>query len=101
MNTLQKVKKFLDEKEIEYEYKKDDIFEEIHIWTALNSYYWIRIFQTHSDYYKYRRTIITKETYDIEQYKPNGEAYQGDMTERVSFEALKYELKAYHEMWSD
>lgn len=89
MNTLQKVRKWLNEHNIGYEYKKDDDFEEIKVWRVLNDYYWIKIYQRGDN----RRTSITNETFDIECYKPNGEAYQGSISRRISYKKLLNELK--------
>jgi hypothetical protein len=90
MKTIQKAIKFLDKHGIEYEYEKDDIMEHIRIWTACNSYYWITLHLIGEN----RRTVITEETFDIECYKPNGDAYMGDITHRISFESLKKKLES-------
>jgi len=89
MNILEKTRKWLDKNKIEYEYSKDDIFEEIKIWNALNDYYWIRIYQKQEN----SRTIITQETFNIELYKPNGEAYQGDLSRRLSYKELLHRIE--------
>ena len=99
MNTFEKVMKFCYENKIPAEighiYKGKGL--SLQIWTASNSYFWARIHEKEDSRYSdvLPRTVITDEVFDIEMYKPNGDAYQGSFSRRISYKTLIEQLKIH------
>ena len=68
----------------------------ITIYTCKNEYYMITLHHTDDwdrEYNKTHRTKITQQTFGIEIYKPNGDAYQGSYGRNLSYNTLIKELK--------
>lgn len=91
MNTLEKVKKWLDEHDIEYEYEESIALKSITISTSLNTYYYITL--SNDNYKKNRRTIITDNSVGVQLEDKNGNVYEGNYSRRISFIELKNQLE--------